>query len=354
MKRDPEFYNLYRHGFIRTATCIPELKVSDPRFNAKKTLALIREAHAGKAVLAVFPELGISAYSNEDLFFQEALLSSVKEALGFLLDATKDIDMACIVGAPIKIEAGLYNCAIVMHKGRIAGIGVKSFLPNYREFYEVRQFRPAHELPVSAIDLCGCTDVPIGADLIFRVPGIPGMSLFVEICEDLWAPIPPSSFAAIAGATVMINLSASNITMGKDEYRHQLVANQSARLMAAYLCSAAGFGESTTDLAWDGQALVYENGTFISEAKRFFRGPQVVFADIDLGRLEADRIRSNTFHAGRAFHARPFRRIDIDLTPPAGEVHLSRQIPRFPYVPDLKKERFAFCCTFPGVTPGRC
>lgn len=343
MNRNPDFFNLYRHGFVRVATCIPELKVGDPLFNAQKTLDLIRDANAKKAVLAVFPELGISAYSNEDLFFQEALLDSVRTALGFILQETVSLDIAVAVGAPLNVEGGLYNCAVVMHRGIIKGIAVKSYLPNYREFYEVRQFRPSHELPVSFIDLCGQRDIPIGADLIFTVPAMSGFKFFIEICEDLWAPIPPSSYAALAGASVMINLSASNITVGKDEYRHGLAGNQSARCLAAYIYTAAGFGESTTDLAWDGHAMVYENGTLISESKRFSLEPQVVCADIDLDRLATDRIRSNTFHAARRFHRHAFRQVSVDVPAPGEGVLLEREIPRFPYVPSQAALRDKRC-----------
>lgn len=343
MNRNPDFFNLYRHGFIRVAACIPELKVSDPLYNSRETLDLIRDAHARKAVLAVFPELGISAYSNEDLFFQQALLDSVRTALGFILQETVSLDIAVVVGAPLDVEGGLYNCAVVMHRGIIKGIAVKSYLPNYREFYEARQFRPSHELPVSTIDLCGQRDIPIGADLIFSVPAITGFKFFIEICEDLWAPIPPSSYAALAGASVMINLSASNITVGKDEYRHQLAGNQSARCMAAYIYTAAGFGESTTDLAWDGHAMVYENGNLISESKRFSKDPQVVCADIDLDRLSTDRLRSNTFHAARTFHRHTFRQVSVDVLTPGEGILLEREISRFPYVPSQAALRDKRC-----------
>jgi len=340
---NPEFFNLYRQGFVRVAACIPSLKVSDPLFNASRTLDLVRVAYEKQARLAVFPELGISAYSNEDLFFQEALLSSVKESLSFLLKETKEMDMIVVVGAPVEVEGALYNCGIVMHKGAIAGIAVKSYLPNYREFYELRQFRPAHELSVASIDLCGQKGIPIGADLLFTIPSAPGFRFFVEICEDLWAPIPPSSYAALEGATVMLNLSASNITVGKDEYRHQLAANQSARCISAYIYTAAGFGESTTDLAWDGHAITYENGTLLAESKRFSYEPQVVCADLDLDRLIADRVRSNTFHSSRTFHRRPFRNIDIDAGLPGGSVLLDREISRFPYVPSQAELRDRRC-----------
>ena len=331
--RKQEFFSLYRHGMIRAAACIPELRVSSPAFNAGKTLELVREAHGGKAVLATFPELGVSAYSNEDLFFQDALLSRTEEALRAILSGTKALDIIVVVGAPLQIEGGIYNCGVVMHQGVPLGVAVKSFLPNYREFYEARQFRPASRLPVRSISLCGFDGVPVGSDLIFSVPSIPGFKLFVEICEDLWAPIPPSSHAALDGATVMVNLSASNITVGKDEYRHQLAANQSARCLSAYLYTAAGMGESTTDLAWDGHAMMYEDGTLVSESKRFSWEPQVIFGDIDLDRLAKDRVRSNTFHEARAFGGRVFRHVEVPLKAPAGTVPLLREVSRFPYVP---------------------
>ncbi|HPW68649.1 MAG: NAD(+) synthase [Desulfomonilia bacterium] len=335
MKRKQEFFNIYRHGFVRVAACKPEVRVSDPAFNAGKVLDLVRRAHAGKAVLAVFPELCLSAYSNEDLFFQEALLRSVEEALLLILRETVELDMVVAAGAPCRIEGGLYNCGVVMHRGRIMGIAVKSYLPNYREFYEARQFRSSRELPVNSIDLCSQSGIPIGADLVFRVPAVPGFRFFVEICEDLWSPVPPSSYAALAGATLMVNLSASNIIAGKDEYRHELAASQSARCISGYIYTAAGFGESTTDLAWDGHALVYENGNLVSESKRFSWEPQVAFADLDLDRLTLERIRMTTFHDARTRTSghTAFRDIILDLDPPGGRILLEREICRFPYVP---------------------
>ena len=336
MENNSDFFNLYGHGFIRVAACIPELKVSDPVFNAEKTLDLIDKAYENKAVLAVFPELGISGYSNEDLFFQDSLLFSVQDAIETLLHATHDIDMAIVIGAPLNIMNALFNCGIVLHAGKIAGIAVKTYLPNYREFYEARQFRAAHELPLTTIDLLGQSDIPIGPDLIFNAEKIPNFRFFVEICEDLWSPIPPSGFAALAGATVTANLSASNIIVGKDEYRHDLAANQSARCLGAYIYTAAGLGESTTDLAWDGHAIIYENGTLVSESKRFSWEPQVVCADLDLDRLAQDRMRLTSFHSTRiqnkaGIHS--FKTVPIDIVLPGGEIPLGREISRFPYVP---------------------
>lgn len=328
------YFNMYTHGFIRVAACIPGVKVSDPAHNAERTIEHVREACDRKASLALFPELGLSGYSNEDLFFQDALLDGVLNALRRLLDATYNLDIVFAAGAPLKVMGALFNCAIVMHKGRILGVAVKSYLPNYREFYELRQFRSASDLMADTFELLG-QRVPIGADLIFRMENMPGFSLFLELCEDVWVPIPPSCYAAMAGATVIGNLSASNITVGKDEYRHALVANQSARLMSGYIYTAAGPGESTTDLAWDGHAMVYENGNLLAESERFIWQPRVIVADIDLDRLLQDRSRMTSFAANRQAHRErtAFREIVVPVGVPQGRILLERDIPRFPYVP---------------------
>lgn len=336
MEKGSEFLNLYGHGFVRLAACIPELRVSDPLFNAAKTIELARKAYEQNAILAVFPEMGISGYTNEDLFFQDALQRSVLDGLGMILEATSALDMAIVVGAPLKVVDGLFNCAVVMYAGKMLGISVKSFLPNYREFYELRHFRPACDLLVDSVDILGQKNVPIGADLIFEADGIPGFRLFCEICEDLWTPIPPSSYAALEGATVIANLSASNITTGKEEYRHDLASNQSARCIAAYLYTAAGPGESTTDLAWDGHAIIYENGGLMAESKRFSWEPQVVIADVDLERLMKDRMTMTSFTwkgYGPEHHSRTFRRLKFPLAAPKGRIMPVREIPRFPYIP---------------------
>ncbi|MBU1149472.1 MAG: NAD(+) synthase, partial [Proteobacteria bacterium] len=222
-----DFFNLYRHGFIRAAVCIPELKVADTLFNAEMTIRLAREAAAKHAVLALFPELGLSAYSNEDLFHQDALLKGVLKAIDNVARETSSLNMIIVVGAPLQVDSRLFNCGIVLHRGRITGVSVKSYLPNYREFYEGRQFSPAEEALSRTISLCSQEGIPFGADLIFDVANIRHFRFFVEMCEDVWVPIPPSCFAAMAGATVIGNLSASNVTIGKSEYRQSLTANQS-------------------------------------------------------------------------------------------------------------------------------
>ena len=292
---------------------------------------------AERPSLALFPELGLSAYSNEDLFHQDALLKGVTDNLTHLLAATADLPVVIVVGAPLRVEARLFNCGLVLFKGKILGVAVKSYLPNYREFYERRQFSPAEEALTRTIDLCGQRDIPFGADLVFAVENIPSFRFFIEICEDLWVPVPPSSFAALAGATVIANLSASNVTIGKSDYRHDLAANQSARCVCAYLYAAAGPGESTTDLAWDGQAMIYENGNLLAESERFCRNPQVIYADIDLDRLSQDRMRLNSFGQSVRLHREQlekFRSVSFPVPVPEDKkLLLNREYPRFPYIP---------------------
>jgi NAD+ synthase (glutamine-hydrolysing) len=336
-----DFFNLYSHGFARLAVATPLVRVGDPQYNLDATLELMREAAREKAVLAVFPELGLSAYSCEDLFHQQALVDSAEDALSELLRKTRNLPLAALVGLPVAVDGLLYNCAALACQGRLAGVVPKTYLPNYREFYEGRQFTPGDTARRKEIRLAGQA-APFGADLLFRL--LPKLVLHAEICEDLWVPTPPSSFAALAGATVIANLSASNVVIGKEGYRHQLVGNQSARCLAAYLYSAAGLGESTTDLAWDGHALIYENGTLVGESRRFADRPQLAVADVDLDRLAADRMRQNTFGAAAARHAdRAFRSIEVALPAPRGRLLLDRKLERLPYVPSDPRTRDARC-----------
>jgi NAD+ synthase (glutamine-hydrolysing) len=338
-----DFFNLYRHGFARVAVATPVVRVADPEYNLEATLELMREAAREKAVLAVFPELGLSAYSCEDLFHQRALVDCAEDALSELLRRTKTLPLAALVGLPVAVDGRLYNCAALACQGRLAGVVPKTYLPNYREFYEARQFTPGGSAREKQVRLAGQT-APFGTDLVFRFSALRGFVLHVEICEDLWVPTPPSSFAALAGATVIANLSASNVVVGKESYRHQLVGNQSARCLAAYLYSAAGLGESTTDLAWDGHALIYENGTLVGESRRFADAPQLALADVDLERLLADRMRQNTFGAAALRHAdQVFRNIEIELPTPGGKLLLERKIEKLPYVPSDPRTRDARC-----------
>jgi NAD+ synthase (glutamine-hydrolysing) len=336
-----DFFSLYRHGFARVAAATPLVRVGDPQYNLEATLELMREAAREKAVLAVFPELGLSAYTCDDLFHQQALIEGAEEALSILLRKSRTLPLAALVGLPVAVDGLLYNCAALVCQGRLVGVVPKIYLPNYREFYEGRQFTPGDTARQSEIALAG-QRAPFGTNLLFRL--LPKFVLHVEICEDLWVPAPPSSFAALAGATVIANLSASNVVVGKDAYRHQLVGNQSARCLAAYLYSAAGLGESTTDLAWDGHAVIYENGTLVAESRRFADAPQLAVGDVDLDRLLADRMRQNTFGASMRRHAdQVFRTVEFSLPLPRGKVALERKIERLPYVPGDPKTRDARC-----------
>jgi NAD+ synthase (glutamine-hydrolysing) len=331
------FFNLYNHDLVRVAVALPAVKVADPLYNAEQTIALLRQAADQRAALVLFPELGLSAYSCEDLFHQRALLDTSLEALAAVVEASAALPLAGVVGVPLQVDALLYNCAVVFAQGRILGVVPKTYLPNYREFYERRQFTPGDAAVREAITLCGQRDVPFGANLLFQADEQPLLTFFVEICEDLWVPVPPSSYAALAGATVLLNLSASNITVGKADYRRQLVMGQAARCLAAYLYSAAGPGESTTDLAWDGHALIAENGVLLAESQRFTYQPQVLCTEIDLERLVQERMRQTTFgDAVQRERARlqAYRTVPVPLPlPRAGRLLPLRQYERFPYVP---------------------
>ncbi len=337
MKAGQEFFNLYNHDFLRVAVATPAVRVADPAFNAAETVRLLGQAVERRAVLALFPELGLSAYSCEDLFHQRALLDAVEAALGTVLEASAGWPVVAVVGLPLAVDHRLYNCAAVVCRGRLLGVVPKTYLPNYREFYEGRQFTPADAAVRDEIALCGQVGVPFGPRLLFRLEDQPLGVFHVEICEDLWVPIPPSSYAALAGATVLLNLSASNVIVAKADYRRELVAGQSARCLAAYLYSAAGPGESTTDLAWDGHALIYENGTRLAESRRFAHEPQLIVADLDLERLSQERMRQTTFgdSARRLAGALTgFRAVGVPLElPRRGRLLPERRYERFPYVP---------------------
>ena len=340
-----DFFNLYAHGFARVAVATPLVRVADPDYNGARTLELMQRAAREKVVLAVFPELGLSAYSCEDLFHQRALIDASETSLSKLLKQSRTLNMAALVGLPVAIDGLLYNCAALIAGGRLVGVVPKTYLPNYREFYEARQFTPGDAARASEITLAG-QRAPFGTDLLFRPATLSGFVLHVEICEDLWVPTPPSSFASLAGATVIANLSASNVVIGKEGYRRQLVGNQSARCLAAYLYSAAGLGESTTDLAWDGHALIYENGTLVAESRRFADASQLAVADVDLERLLADRMRQNTFGDAALRHRAEvsrFRSVEFSVPVPTGKVLLERQIERLPYVPSDPATRDARC-----------
>ena len=340
-----DFFNLYAHGFARVAVATPLVRVADPGFNGAQTLELMQRAAREKVVLAVFPELGLSAYSCEDLFHQRALIEASEAALAALLKKTTRLSVAALVGLPVAIDGLLYNCAALIAGGRLVGVVPKTYLPNYREFYEARQFTPGDAARATEITLAG-QRAPFGTDLLFRFSALSDFVLHVEICEDLWVPTPPSSFASLAGATVIANLSASNVVIGKEAYRRQLVGNQSARCLSAYLYSAAGLGESTTDLAWDGHALIYENGTLVAESRRFADASQLAIAELDLERRLAGRMRQNTFVDAALRHRAEvarFRSVELSVPVPTGKVLLERKIERLPYVPSDPATRDARC-----------
>lgn len=339
------FFSPYAHGYVRAAVATPFLRVADPAYNLDRTLALAKRASELGAIITVFPELGISAYSNDDLFQQDALLDRVRVALADLVEESRNLSTIVVVGAPLRFEAKLFNTALVVYNGRVLGIAPKSYLPNYREFYERRQFTPGVLAVEREVDFLG-TRVPFGNDLVFDAVNVDGLSVFVEVCEDVWVPIPPSTWGALAGATVLVNLSASNITIGKADYRRALCAGQSAKCIAAYLYAAAGPGESTTDLAWDGHAMIYENNILLAESKRFADEEQVVVADVDIDRLIQERSRMTSFNdmLGQELdRVQRLRHVPFELELPVAEMPLVRNLRRFPYVPSDPRDLDARC-----------
>ncbi|MGI4788140.1 MAG: NAD(+) synthase [Janthinobacterium lividum] len=312
------FDSIYTHGFVRACVCVPFLRVADPDYNTQQTLGLARRASEMGAAVALFPELGLSAYSNEDLFHQDALLEASLAALKQVIEASTDLTPLLLVGAPLRFDGQLFNCAVAVYRGQVLGLTPKTYLPNYREFYEKRQFTSGREAISREVTLLG-RRVPFGSDLIYTASNIPNFALHTEICEDVWTPIPPSTYGALAGATILANLSASNITIGKAEYRRELCATQSGRCVSAYLYSAAGPGESTTDLAWDGHALIYENNEKLAEAERFSSEEQIIAADLDLERLAQERMRLTSFHDSVGDHlerVRAMRRVEFEFAVP--------------------------------------
>ena len=329
------FFSPYRHEFLRVAACVPRIGVGDPAFNVAQTLDLVRSGDAQKTALMIFPELGISAYAIDDLLFQDALLDRVEAALHDITQVSRDLFPVVVVGAPLRHRGQLFNCAVLIYRGTILGIVPKTYLPNYREFYEVRQCTSGAGIRDATIDVADRT-VPFGVDLLFQSRGSAPFTAHVEICEDVWVPQPPSTAAALAGAEILLNLSASNITVGKAEARRLLCASQSARCIAAYAYSAAGPGESTTDLAWDGHAAVFEYGNKLAETERFSLQPTMAVADVDLALVRQERMRMGTFSdcvRRNRDATNNFRTITFNLDAPQGELLLMRNVARFPFVP---------------------
>jgi NAD+ synthase (glutamine-hydrolysing) len=330
-----QFHSLYSHDFVRIASCVPRTKVADVSANLAETIRLAKAGHGARAAIMVFPELGLPSYAIDDLLFQDALLAAVEAALDQLIEASREVYSVLIVGAPLRCGDGLFNTAAVIHGGALLGVVPKTYLPSYREFYEQRHFTSGAGIHERQIRIVG-REAPFGTDLLFRSTGSVEVTFHVELCEDFWAPLPPSTAAALAGAEVLINLSASNITIGKADTRRLLCASQSARTISAYAYSAAGPGESTTDLAWDGHAAIYEWGELLAETERFPEQSTWIAADVDLGRLRQERMRFNTFGDCAREEARrttAFRTATFQLDAPDDPVRLQRRIERFPFVP---------------------
>src|SRR5438093_1321868 len=303
-----DFLDVRTHGFARVAVAVPEVRVADPAFNAEAHLRLLERVHREGAHYVLCPELGLSAYSCADLFFQETLLAAALAALGRVAEATAEWNLIVSVGLPLVVDDLLFNCAVTLFRGRAVAVAPKAFPPNYREFYERRWFHPAAHARAREITLLG-ERVPFGTDVLIAAPHLPGFVLHTDICEDLWTPVPPGTLAALAGATVLANLSASNVTVGKFEYRQELVRSSAAKNLAVQMYSAAGFGESTADLAWDGHGLVAERGELVAETERFALHGAAVVTDVDLVALREDRMRQTSWGENAGQHGRPFRTV---------------------------------------------
>ena len=327
-----DFRSLYRHGFARVAACAGRSHPGDPAANAESLVALARECHEAGAGLAVFPELCVSSYAIDDLVLQETLLDAVEGALSVLAEASRALRPVLVVGAPLRWRHRLYNAAVAIQGGRILGVVPKSYLPTYREFYEKRHFARGAGIAGESIRVAG-VDAPFGTDLLFAAEDLPGLVLGIEVCEDLWLPATPGMEAALAGASVIANLSGSPITIGRAESRSLLCRAASMRGLCAYVYAAAGIGESTTDLSWDGQTSIDENGVRLAEGERFAAGPVVTFADIDLDLIAQERVFNGSFDDNARDRFRPYRRIGFRLDPPRDGLGLMRPVERFPFVP---------------------
>ncbi len=341
------FDSAYRHGFARIAACTIPVRIADPAANADAVLASARQCHDDAVAVAVFPELCLSGYAIDDLVMQDPVLDAVVAQIERLVEASDDLMPVLVVGAPLRHRSRLYNCAVVIHRGELLGVVPKSYLPTYREFYERRWYAPGDDQDDQDIRV-GALEAPFGPDLLFEALDVPGLVVHAEVCEDVWVPIPPSSQAALAGATVLLNLSGSPITIARAEDRKDLCQSQSLRCLAAYAYAAAGAGESTNDLSWDGQTMIYEGGLLLDETERFPAGPRASIADVDLDRLRQDRLRQGPFDDNRRttqapLGAREFRTVHFELDPPTGDIGLRRSLDRFPFVP-ADPERLAQDC----------
>lgn len=336
MSASDDFLDVRSHGFVRVAVCVPEVRVADPAFNAEAHLRLLAQAQAAGAQYALCPELGLTAYSCGDLFFQEPLLAAAHAALARVALGTAEWNLLVSVGMPLVVDGLLFNAAVTLYGGRVVAVAPKAYPPNYREFYELRWFRPAADARSDRVALLGAT-VPFGTDVLVRPAHLPDFVLHCDVCEDLWVPIPPGTLAALGGATVLANLSASNITVAKSEYREALVRSSSAKNLVVQMYSAAGFGESTSDLAWDGQGIIAERGEILAETERFRVGGTLTLADVDPRALVEDRMRQTSFGQNAARHGVTLRTVDVEgaaeRRDAAAYHRLERRVAAHPFVP---------------------
>lgn len=331
---------IYANGLVRVAACMPSVHLGNPQKNVGPIVSMATEASQQGALVVAFPELSVTGYALDDLFRQRIIINRVQDAILGVVAGTEQLESLVIFGAPIEVNGQLFNCAVVAAKGRVVGLVPKTYLPNYGEFYEARQFASSRQQVTDVATLAG-TETVFGTNQLFEVSSVPGLIIGVDVCEDLWAPIPPSTLAALAGATVLVNISASSASTGKAEYRRSLVLGQSAKCIAGQLYVGEGPGDSTTDLAWDTHSLIAENGTLLAESERFLQASQITLADLDLDRIRADRMRLNSFRDAQSQFvngATPWRRHKVALEPPIVEESI-RVISRSPYVPDAESER---------------
>ena len=341
-----DFLDVRAHGFARVAVCVPQVRVADPSFNADAHLTLLERVLGQGAHYALCPELGLSGYTCGDLFFQETLLRGTLDALARVAERTTRWNLMMSVGLPLVVDDLLFNCAVTLYRGRPVAVTPKAYPPNYREFYELRWFHPATDARSTEVTLLGHR-VPFGTDVLVRAGHLPDFVLHTDICEDLWTPVPPSTIGALSGATVLANLSASNVTVGKWEYRQDLVRSSSAKNLAVQLYSAAGFGESTADLAWDGHGLVAERGEIVGETERFSLTGNSVTVDIDLRALVEDRLRQSSWGQNAAHYGRALRIVDVGQDADARDAGLYhrflRRIEPHPFVPADPAKRDIRC-----------
>ncbi len=337
-----EFHAAYDQGFVRVAACTVPVAIADPATNAETVLVAARGCSDDAVAVAVFPELCLTGYAIDDLLLADPVLDATTAAVERLRLASTDLLPVLVVGAPLVNEGRLHNCAVVIHRGRVLGVAPKSYLPTYREFYERRHFASGATTPADVIRL-GDADVPFGTRLVFRAVDVPGLVLHAEVCEDMWVPIPPSAHAALAGATILANLSGSPITVTRADERRRLCQSTSARCLAAHVFAAAGPGESTTDLAWDGQTMIHENGELLAEGERFPDDARRTVADVDLDLLRHERLRRGTFDDNRVVEGSWGETVTFELHPPRTDVGLRRSVDRYPFVPN-DADRLALDC----------